>query len=74
MKPVYLIVTSHGAWGRQYLGYPEDSRADIVRQVAEGQHDGIIRVVELVEADGKSRDITREIQFEAEALRFREAS
>lgn len=61
---LYLIEQDFGRLGKQWIGYPEDTRETIVQQITEWQHDGLCRIVAIHPDMGTCRDVTAEIATE----------
>lgn len=57
--PVYLVETDHGKLGTEISGDRMDSRESVVERIAGGNHK-IIKVLEIVEAEGTCRDVTED--------------
>jgi hypothetical protein len=60
---VYLVLEDFGKFGRAYRETPEDEadRETVIQNILTGQYGKLLRVVAFNAAEGRSRDVTREI-------------
>jgi hypothetical protein len=63
--PYYLVWRDHGRHGFEGVAYPETSKRNIIEDIARGQIDRVVAVLEIHE--GRSRDITDDIRDSVEA-------
>lgn len=66
ISPLYLVVRDFGKLGFESVTHPEDTREGIILDIASGQLDRVVCVIECNPAEGWSRDITSDIRDEVE--------
>lgn len=58
--PLYLVMRDWGKHGFEGVSYPEQSKRNIIEDIATGQIDRVVSVIEI--EDGRATDVTDEIE------------
>lgn len=64
--PLFLVIRDFGKLGFESVTHPEDTREGIVLDIASGQIDRVVAVIESNPSEGWSRDITDDVRAEVE--------
>jgi hypothetical protein len=70
-SPLYIVMFDRGRLGFEGRTYPEDTLNSLIHEIASGQHDCIVSVIEVFE--GRSYDITETVREKVEARRLEAA-
>ena len=64
--PLYLVEADFGRHGRAFVETDRDknSRRQVIEDIAQGQLENVIQVLEIVEDEGSCRDVTEDIAGE----------
>lgn len=65
--PLYIILRDFGKLGFESVSDPEATRASIIDDIASGQIDRVVSVIEVFADEGHSRDVTDDIREAVEA-------
>lgn len=63
---LYVVFVDYGPLGIEAVVDPEDTRSGIVEDIATGQIDRVVSVIEI--EDGMARDITDDVAAEVDRL------
>ena len=66
-KPTYLVTRDFGKLGYESVSTPDDTRESIIGDIASGQIDRVVSVIEVFAVEGTARDITDDIRDAVEA-------
>ena len=68
--PLYFVEADFGRHGRAFVETDRDSnsRKQVVTDIAQGQLENVIQVLEIVEDEGSCRDVTEDIACEVRDL------
>jgi hypothetical protein len=74
VAPLYFVEADFGRHGRAFVETDRDnnSRQQVIADIAQGQLENIIQVLEIVEDEGSCRDVTEDIACDVRDLLSRE--
>lgn len=66
VPPLYLVEADFGRHGKAFVETDRDrnSRAQVIRNIVEGQVENVLKVLEIFEDEGTCRDVTEDIARE----------
>ena len=74
VTPLYFVEANFGRHGRAFVETDRDknSRRQVVEDIAHGQLENVIQVLEIVEDEGSCRDVTEDTACDVRAFLSRE--
>jgi hypothetical protein len=74
LPPLYFVEADFGRHGRAFVETDRDnnSRSQVIADIAQGQLENVIQVLEIVEDEGSCRDVTEDIACDVRDLLSRE--
>jgi hypothetical protein len=75
-NPLYFIEADFGRHGRAFVETDRDknSRAQVIQDIAEGQIENVVKVLEVFENEGSCRDVTEDIACDVRDHLFKQNS
>ena len=74
--PLYFVEADFGRHGRAFVETDRDknSRRQVIEDIAQGQIENVIQVLEIVEDEGSCRDVTEDIACDVRDLVCKESN